>query len=129
MSAAPFNPDEVSPEVKQAGIAGLLGMMGMAVKIILTEDKLKLWQVILHLFVAMVVAILSGYALDEYLQNKKMLWAANGVSGFMAIKIAIWAERVVDAKLSAEESRLSRKPKQVGKPRSKKPNAKRKGKR
>ena len=52
-----MGPDDISPEVKQAGIAGLLGMMGMAVKIILTDEKLKIGKVIAHLTSAMTVAI------------------------------------------------------------------------
>ena len=94
-------------------------MMGMAVKIILTEEKMKVGQILLHLFAAIVVAILSGYALSDYVTSQKMLWAANGVAGFMAIRIAMWAERVVGAKLDDAESKIVRKPK------TKKPDAKR----
>jgi hypothetical protein len=120
--ASPIDPDSLSPELKQGGIAGLLGMMGMAVKIILTEEKMKVGQVILHLFAAMVVAVLSGYALTDYVPNQKMLWAANGMAGFMAIRIAMWAERVVGAKLDEAEAKITK-----GKP--KKTNAKRQAKR
>jgi di/tricarboxylate transporter len=108
--------------LKQAGIAGLLGMMGMAVKIILTDEKMKIGQIILHLFAAIIVAILSGYALSDYVKSQKMLWAANGVSGFMAIRIAMWAERVVGAKLDQAEAKITK-----GNP--KKTNAKRQAKR
>ncbi len=123
MSSSPIDPESISPELKQAGIAGLLGMMGMAVKIILTEEKMRIGQVILHLFAAMIVAILSGYALCDHLPNQKMLWAANGVAGFMAIRIAMWAERVVGAKLDEAESKITKKSK------PKKPDAKRPAKR
>jgi hypothetical protein len=121
--ASPIDPEAISPELKQAGIASLLGMMGMAVKIILTEEKMKVGQIVLHLFAAIVVAILSGYALSDYLTNPKMLWAANGVAGFMAIRIAMWAERVVGAKLDEAEAKITKKPK------TKKPDAKRPAKR
>jgi len=104
MSAAPasMGPEDVPAEAKQAGIAGLLGMMGMAVKIILTDDKLSIGKVIGHLFAAMAVAVLSGFALDGYIQNKKMLWALNGLSGYMALQIITWAESMVKARLSGE---------------------------
>lgn len=121
--SSPLDPEAISPELKQGGIAGLLGMMGMAVKIILTEEKMKLGQILLHLFAAVVVAILSGYALSDYVTSQKMLWAANGVAGFMAIRIAMWAERVVGAKLDDAEAKIMKKPK------SKKPDAKRPSKR
>lgn len=120
MSTSPIDPESISPELKQGGIAGLLGMMGMAVKIILTEEKMKIGQVILHLFAAMVVAVLSGYALTDYLPNQKMLWAANGVAGFMAIRIAMWAERVVGDKLDKIEGKKSSTPKPHAKPKRKK---------
>lgn len=120
MSTTPIDPESISPELKQGGIAGLLGMMGMAVKIILTEEKMKIGQVILHLFAAMVVAVLSGYALTDYLPNQKMLWAANGVAGFMAIRIAMWAERVVGDKLDKIEGKKSSTPKPHAKPKRKK---------
>ena len=120
--SSPLDPEAISPELKQGGIAGLLGMMGMAVKIILTEEKMKVGQIILHLFAAIIVAILSGYALSDYVSSQKMLWAANGVAGFMAIRIAMWAERVVGAKLDEAEAKIT-------KGKTKKTNAKRQAKR
>lgn len=118
-----MGPDDISPEVKQAGIAGLLGMMGMTVKIILTDDKLAIGKVLSHLFVACAVAILSGFALEEYVPNKKMLWAFNGLSGYMALQIVAWAEGVVKAKLQGELNKVE---KAAGI--TKKPNGKRKPK-
>ena len=123
MSAAPINPDDIGPEVKQAGIAGLLGMMGMTVKIILTDEKLSVGRVIGHLVVACAVAILSGFALEEYVQNKKMLWALNGLSGYMALQIVAWAEDTAKKKLQATQAGI------VGKPKKEKANAKRPAKR
>jgi len=120
VSAAPINPDDIGPEVKQAGIAGLLGMMGMTVKIILTDEKLSIGRVIGHLVVACAVAILSGFALEEYIQNKKMLWALNGLSGYMALQIVAWAEDTAKKKLQATQGDI------VGK---EKTNAKRPAKR
>jgi hypothetical protein len=123
VSAAPINPDDIGPEVKQAGIAGLLGMMGMTVKIILTDDKLSIGRVIGHLIVACAVAILSGFALEEYISNKKMLWALNGLSGYMALQIVAWAEDTAKKKLQATQAGI------VGKPKKEKTNAKRPAKR
>jgi lysylphosphatidylglycerol synthetase-like protein (DUF2156 family) len=123
VSAAPLNPDDIGPEVKQAGIAGLLGMMGMTVKIILTDEKLSIGRVIGHLVVACAVAILSGFALEEYIQNKKMLWALNGLSGYMALQIVAWAEDTAKKKLQATQAGI------VGKPKKEKANAKRPAKR
>jgi hypothetical protein len=123
VSAAPLNPDDIGPEVKQAGIAGLLGMMGMTVKIILTDEKLSVGRVIGHLVVACAVAILSGFALEEYIQNKKMLWALNGLSGYMALQIVAWAEDTAKKKLQATQAGI------VGKPKKEKTNAKRPAKR
>jgi hypothetical protein len=114
MSATPIDPDSISPDIKQGLIAGLLGMLGMAVKIILTDERLKVGKVLMHLFVAMIVAVLSGFALDGYITNKKMLWALNGVSGYMALQIAAWAEQVVAARLNKELNAAKGKP---GKPR------------
>jgi hypothetical protein len=110
MSAAPasMGPEDVPAEAKQAGIAGLLGMMGMAVKIILTDEKLSIGKVIGHLFAAMAVAVLSGFALDGYIENKKMLWALNGLSGYMALQIISWAEGMVKARLSGELSKAQK---------------------
>jgi hypothetical protein len=105
---ATLGPDDISPEVKQAGIAGLLGMMGMAVKIILTDEKLKVGKVIAHLVAAMAVAVLSGFALEEYIQNKKMLWALNGLSGYMALQIVAWAESAVKARLAGELKKVEK---------------------
>jgi hypothetical protein len=128
MSASPISPEDISPEVKQGALAGLLGMMGMAVKIILTDEKLTVGKVLTRLFVAMVVAVLSGYALDEYVANKKMLWALNGLSGYMALEVTAWAEGVVKARLSGELNKAQKasglKPAKP-KPRGAKPKARR----
>ena len=97
-----MGPEDVPAEAKQAGIAGLLGMMGMAVKIILTDEKLSIAKVAANLFAAMAVAVLSGFTLDGYIENKKMLWALNGLSGYMALQIIAWAEGMVKARLSGE---------------------------
>jgi hypothetical protein len=118
-----MGPDDIGPEVKQAGIAGLLGMMGMTVKIILTDEKLSVGRVIGHLVVACAVAILSGFALEEYIANKKMLWALNGLSGYMALQIVAWAEDTAKKKLQATQAGI------VGKPKKEKTNAKRPAKR
>jgi hypothetical protein len=118
-----MGPDDIGPEVKQAGIAGLLGMMGMTVKIILTDEKLSVGRVIGHLVVACAVAILSGFALEEYVQNKKMLWALNGLSGYMALQIVAWAEDTAKKKLQATQGDI------IGKPKKEKTNAKRPAKR
>lgn len=117
-----MGPDDIGPEVKQAGIAGLLGMMGMTVKIILTDERLSVGRVIGHLFAACTVAILSGFALEEYIQNKKMLWALNGLSGYMALQIIAWAEDTAKKKLAATGASI------VGKQPKGKPNGKRKPK-
>jgi hypothetical protein len=119
-----MGPEDIPPEAKQAGIAGLLGMMGMTVKIILTDEKLAIGKVLSHLFVACAVAILSGFALEEYVQNKKMLWAFNGLSGYMALQIVAWAESAVKARLAGELKKVE---KSVGI--TKKSNAKRPAKR
>lgn len=103
-----MGPDDFSPEVKQAGIAGLLGMIGMTVKIILTDEKLKVGKVLAHLFVACAIAILSGFALEEYVSNKKMLWAFNGLSGYMALQIVAWAESAVKARMAVELKKVEK---------------------
>jgi hypothetical protein len=103
-----MGPEDIPPEAKQAGIAGLLGMMGMTVKIILTDEKLAIGKVLSHLFVACAVAILSGFALEEYVQNKKMLWAFNGLSGYMALQIVAWAESAVKARLQGELNKVEK---------------------
>ncbi len=106
--SAPLDAESIPKEIKQGGIAGLLGMMGMSVKIILTDEKLSIGKVIAHLFAAMAVAVLSGFALEEYVQNKKMLWALNGLSGYMALQIIAWAESAVNARLAGELNKIKK---------------------
>ena len=116
-----MGPEDIPPEAKQAGIAGLLGMMGMTVKIILTDEKLAIGKVLSHLVVACAVAILSGFALEEYVQNKKMLWALNGLSGYMALQIVAWAESAVKARLSGELNKIEKAAGITKKPNGKRP--------
>jgi hypothetical protein len=106
--SAPLDAESIPKEIKQGGIAGLLGMMGMSVKIILTDEKLSIGKVCGHLFAAMAVAVLSGFALEEYIANKKMLWALNGLSGYMALQIIAWAESAVKARLAGELNKIKK---------------------
>ena len=96
-------------------------MMGMTVKIILTDEKLSVGKVCAHLVVACAVAILSGFALEEYIQNKKMLWALNGLSGYMALHIIAWAESAVKARLSGELNKIEKSAGITKKPNGKRP--------
>jgi hypothetical protein len=118
--AASFNPEDVGPEVKQAGIAGILGMMGMAVRIIMADEHLGWKKAILHLFLAVVVSILTGFVAVNYIEKPTLLWAVNGVSGFMALKIAMFVEAMVEAKMAGKLNEARRaagikKPKPNGK--------------
>lgn len=100
--AAPFNPDDISPDVKRSGIAGVLGMMGMAVRIIMADEKLNWKKVVAHLFLAVVVSILTGFVAVSYIEKPTLIWAVNGVSGFMALKIAMFVEDMVEAKMAGK---------------------------
>ena len=46
--------------------------------------------------------------LEEYIQNKKMLWALNGLSGYMALQIVAWAESAVKARLAGELKKVEK---------------------
>lgn len=104
----PFNPDDIGPEVKRSGIAGMLGMMGMAVKIIMAEEHLSPKKVATHLFIAVVVSILTGFAITGYVEKPTLVWAINGLSGFMALKIVVFIEAMAEAKMAGKLSEARR---------------------
>lgn len=98
----PFNPEDISPDVKRSGIAGMLGLMGMAVKIIMSDEAMSFKKIVTHCFVAVVVAILCGFAITGYVERPTLVWAINGLSGFMALKIVAFVEAMAEAKMQGK---------------------------
>lgn len=105
--SAIMDPNDISPEIKQGLLATLFGMLGMAVKIILSNERLTMLKIILRLFVAAVVAIISGYAMEGLIDNKKLLWAFNGIAGFMAQELVVWVENIVRLRMNAALNKVA----------------------
>jgi hypothetical protein len=126
MSAAhPIDPEGFSPEVKQGALAGLLGLLGMVARIVISPEPVGWIWVTKRLVAATITAAFAGLALESYVSNPQLRYALTGLSGYMAPEVLQWAEDMARAKLKGS---LDKAKKEAGlKPA--KPNGKRKTKR
>lgn len=100
MSAAqPLDPESMSPEVKQGAIAGLLGLLGMVARIVISPEPVGWVWVTKRLIAATITAAFAGLALESYVQNPQLRYALTGLSGYMAPEVLQWAEDMARAKL------------------------------
>ena len=123
MSAAPVDPDQVPQEVKDGLVAGVLGSLAMAARLLLSTEPVTLGWVIRRIFAAGITALFVGFFLQEHVSSVPLRYAIIGVCGYSAPEVADYAARWLKGKMGQEVAKLEKK----GKPDAKKPG--RKGKR
>jgi len=123
MSAAPIDPDQVPQEVKDGLVAGVLGSLAMAARLLLSSEPVSLGWVIRRIFAAGITALFVGFFLQEHVASVPLRYAIIGVCGYSAPEVADYAARWLKGKMGQEVAKLGKKTK----PDAKKPG--RKGKR
>jgi len=116
MSAAPIDPDQVPQEVKDGLVAGVLGSLAMAARLLLSQEPVSLGWVIRRIFAAGITALFVGFFLQEHVSSVPLRYAIIGVCGYSAPEVADYAARWLKSKMGQEVAKLGKK----GKPDAKK---------
>lgn len=117
MSASPIDPDQVPQEVKDGLVAGVLGSLAMAARLLLSQEPVSLGWVIRRLLAAGITALFVGFFLQEHVSSVPLRYAIIGVCGYSAPEVADYAARWLKGKMGQEVAKLEKK----GKPDGKKP--------
>lgn len=117
MSAAPVDPDQVPQEVKDGLVAGVLGSLAMAARLLLSQEPVSLGWVIRRLLAAGITALFVGFFLQEHVSSVPLRYAIIGVCGYSAPEVADYAARWLKGKMGQEVAKVEKK----GKPDGKKP--------
>lgn len=117
MSAAPVDPDQVPQEVKDGLVAGVLGSLAMAARLLLSQEPVSLGWVIRRIFAAGITALFVGFFLQEHVASVPLRYAIIGVCGYSAPEVADYAARWLKGKMGQEVAKVTKK----GKPDAKKP--------
>lgn len=117
MSAAPVDPDQVPQEVKDGLVAGVLGSLAMAARLLLSTEPVSLGWVIRRIFAAGITALFVGFFLQEHVSSVPLRYAIIGVCGYSAPEVADYAARWLKGKMGQEVAKLEKK----AKPDAKKP--------
>lgn len=117
MSAAPVDPDQVPQEVKDGLVAGVLGSLAMAARLLLSTEPVSLGWVIRRIFAAGITALFVGFFLQEHVASVPLRYAIIGVCGYSAPEVADYAARWLKGKMGQEVAKVTKK----GKPDAKKP--------
>lgn len=117
MSAAPLDPDQVPQEVKDGLVAGVLGSLAMAARLLLSTEPVSLGWVIRRICAAGITALFVGFFLQEHVSSVPLRYAIIGVCGYSAPEVADYAARWLKGKMGQEVAKVEKK----GKPDGKKP--------
>lgn len=109
MSAAPIDPDQVPQEVKDGLVAGVLGSLAMAARLLLSAEPVSLGWVIRRIFAAGITALFVGFFLQEHVSSVPLRYAIIGVCGYSAPEVADYAARWLKGKMGQEVAKVTKK--------------------
>ena len=69
MSAAPFNPEEIPPQVKDGIVAGLLGGLAMVARLLLSTTPVSFGWCVRRVLAAGITAALVGYGIQDHIAS------------------------------------------------------------
>ena len=108
MSAAPVNPDDIPPELKDGVVASVLGGLAMTARLLLSTEPVTLGWVVRRVVAAAITAALVGYAVQDHIQSTGLKMAAVGASGDAAPETLDYLLRWLKAKGEAEVAKVSK---------------------
>lgn len=122
MSAAPLNPDDVSPAVRDGFVASVIGGMAMVARLLLSEEKHSWGWVFRRVAAASITAVVVNSAIQEYISSPGLRIGAVGA-------VAYASPEALDALLRWVKARAEREVEKVSKPAKSHGKAKRPAKR
>jgi len=109
MSAAPIDPDQLPQEIKDGLVAGVLGSLAMAARLLLSQEQVSLGCVVRRICAACITGLFVGFFLQEHVSSVPLRYAIIGVCGYSAPEVADYAARWLNGKMSSKIAKLSQK--------------------
>ena len=108
MSAAPFNPDDMPPELKDGVVASILGGLAMTARLLLSTEPVSFGWVVRRVLAAAITAALVGYGVQDHIQSVGLRMAAVGAAGYAAPECLDYLLKYVKAKGDAEVAKVTK---------------------
>jgi uncharacterized protein YlxP (DUF503 family) len=108
VSAAPFNPEEMPPEMKDGVVASILGGLAMTARLLLSTEPVSLGWVVRRVLAAAITAALVGYGVQDHIQSTGLKMAVVGASGYAAPECLDYLLKYVKAKGEAEVAKVTK---------------------
>ena len=108
MSAAPFNPDEMPPELKDGVVASILGGLAMTARLLLSTEPVSFGWVVRRVLAAAITAALVGYGVQDHIQSVGLRMAAVGAAGYAAPECLDYLLKYIKAKGEAEVAKVTK---------------------
>ena len=111
MSTPPLDPNEVPQEVKDGVVAGLLGSLAMAARLLLASEPVSAGYVLRRILAASITALFIGFFLQEHVASVPVRYALIGACGYSAPEVADFAARWLRSKMGQEVAKVAGKAK------------------
>jgi hypothetical protein len=108
VSAAPFNPDEMPPELKDGVVASILGGLAMTARLLLSTEPVSFGWVVRRVLAAAITAALVGYGVQDHIQSVGLRMAAVGAAGYAAPECLDYLLKYIKAKGEAEVAKVTK---------------------
>ena len=109
MSASPFNPEEIPPQVKDGIVAGILGGLAMVARLLLSTEPVSFGWVVRRVLAAAITAALVGYGIQEHIQSPGLRMAVIGAAGYAAPECLDYLLKYVKARGEKEVAAVTAK--------------------
>ena len=119
MSAAPLNPDDVSPAVRDGFVASVIGGMAMVARLLLSTEPVSLGWVVRRVLAAAITAALVGYAIQDHISSPGLRMGAVGAAGYAAPECLDYLMRYIKARGDKEIGAVTQKSNAKGKAKGK----------
>jgi hypothetical protein len=115
VSAAPFNPEEIPPQVKDGIVAGLLGGLAMVARLLLSTEPVSFGWVVRRVLAAAITAALVGYGIQDHIASTGLKMGVIGAAGYAAPECLDYLLKYVKARGEKEVAAVTGKTKRNGK--------------
>ncbi len=109
MSASPFNPEEIPPQVKDGIVAGLLGGLAMVARLLLSTEPVSFGWVVRRVLAAAITAALVGYGIQEHITSPGLKMGVIGAAGYAAPECLDYLLKYVKARGEKEVAAVTAK--------------------
>ncbi len=109
MSASPFNPEEIPPQVKDGIVAGILGGLAMVARLLLSTEPVSFGWVVRRVLAAAITAALVGYGIQDHIASTGLRMGVIGAAGYAAPECLDYLLKYVKARGEKEVAAVTAK--------------------